>query len=375
MEGSTYKLLKRQQGAKMNEQEILKNENLNETDSEVNEGNKIIKMLTAKKTFGIMGWGFFTFAIVSIIGQALASIIINIVTGGKIQPLPMFAMLLMTFIPMYIIAFPLLLFIIRKLPKFNETPKNMSVLELIKYFCICITIMYVGNLIGTGLSYLISSIFGRSSNNNLADLIGKADPLSSIVFLVILGPIMEELVFRKILIDRTAKYGERSAMFLSALMFGLFHMNLFQFFYAFGIGLVFSYIYVRTRKIIYSIIFHIVINFLGSVGAMYTAGVFLKVSNAAKVGGVNAILKSIDLSVIVALIYSFIVLAAFIAGLVFIIVGIIFYISGKKIKLDTEGAPFTPKEEKGLVYGNYGMALFIAVCVVMTVFSTIAQMQ
>ena len=45
------------------------------------------------------------------------------------------------------------------------------------------------------------------------------------------------------------------------------------------------------------------------------------------------------------------------------------------MKLDINGAPFTGKEEKGLVYGNYGMAFFIAVCLVMMVFTTMAQMS
>ncbi|MBO6055192.1 MAG: CPBP family intramembrane metalloprotease, partial [Oscillospiraceae bacterium] len=54
---------------------------------------------------------------------------------------------------------------------------------------------------------------------------------------------------------------------ISAVMFGLFHGNFSQFFYAFAVGLVFGYVYLRTGKIRYSIALHIFVNFMGSVPA------------------------------------------------------------------------------------------------------------
>ena len=48
-------------------------------------------------------------------------------------------------------------------------------------------------------------------------------------------------------------------------MFALFHLNLFQFFYAFGLGLMFGYVYMRTSQLRYSIVMHMIINFNGSV--------------------------------------------------------------------------------------------------------------
>ena len=53
------------------------------------------------------------------------------------------------------------------------------------------------------------------------------------------------------------------------MIFGLCHGNFYQFFYAFGIGLVFGYIYTRTGRIRYTIVLHMIINFLGSVAAIY----------------------------------------------------------------------------------------------------------
>ena len=60
-------------------------------------------------------------------------------------------------------------------------------------------------------------------------------------------------------------YGEGLAVVTSALMFGLFHGNLSQLFYAFALGLVFGYVYLKTGRLRYSIGLHMLINFLGSV--------------------------------------------------------------------------------------------------------------
>ena len=263
-----------------------------------------------------------------------------------------------------------MLIIIKKLPKDDAGRQDINISTLVKCFCMCITIMYLGNAIGTGLSAVIGGFFGKTSSNNLAELIMNTDMTGTIIFVVLLGPIMEEIVFRKVLIDRTVKYGERNAMFLSALLFALFHMNLFQFFYAFGIGLIFAYIYIKSRKIEYSILFHMMINFMGSVLAVQVAKNFdadtldrLQSSNP------EMVYAALTPGIIFSVVYSLTVIVVFFVGLAFLIFG------RKGMKLDVNGAPFSRKEEKGLVYGNYGMAFFIAVCLVMMALTTMAQLS
>ena len=55
------------------------------------------------------------------------------------------------------------------------------------------------------------------------------------------------------------------AIFVSAAIFGLIHGNFYQFAYAFLLGALFALIYVKTGKLIYSTIYHIIINFFGAV--------------------------------------------------------------------------------------------------------------
>lgn len=347
----------------------MNNENNNFEAEEVNKGEGLLNKVLAKKTFGIIGWGFFAFVATSIVSQEIAVLLAHLLKRSN-EGLSGMATYIVSFVPMYLVAFPILLLIIKKLPKDSTEAKSISVFTLIKLFCVCITIMYIGNVIGTGLSGIIGNIFGKSSTNNLAEIIMNTDMLSTFLFVVILGPVMEEIVFRKILIDKTVRYGERNAMFLSALMFGLFHMNLFQFFYAFGIGLIFAYIYIKSRKIGYSIAFHMIINFMGSVVAVQVAKNFGEnVVKNLQSGDAQLVSAALTPAVILSLVYSLVMIAVFFIGLA------LFIADRKKMKLDVSGAPFNRREEKGLVYGNFGMAFFIAACVVMMVLSTMAQMS
>ena len=69
----------------------------------------------------------------------------------------------------------------------------------------------------------------------------------------------------KLLIDRTRRYGDWTAILLSGLLFGLFHGNLFQFFYAALVGMILAYIYTRSGSYLRCVAMHAAINFMGSI--------------------------------------------------------------------------------------------------------------
>ena len=77
------------------------------------------------------------------------------------------------------------------------------------------------------------------------------------------------MIFRKLLIDRVVKYGEFVAILTSGLMFGLFHGNFSQAIFAMGLGMFFSFIYIRTGKIGYPILLHMIINLSTSVVTVF----------------------------------------------------------------------------------------------------------
>ncbi len=77
---------------------------------------------------------------------------------------------------------------------------------------------------------------------------------------IIVAPIFEELIFRKLVLDRVGSFGEAPAVLCSALLFGLAHQNAGQFFLAFLLGLLFARIYLHTGKIVYTMLLHFMIN-------------------------------------------------------------------------------------------------------------------
>ena len=82
--------------------------------------------------------------------------------------------------------------------------------------------------------------------------------------IVVLSPIIEELLFRKILLDRVRIYGDKVAIIFTAIAFGFYHGNLSQLFYAVGLGIILAYIVLKTNQLKYSIGIHMFVNAMGS---------------------------------------------------------------------------------------------------------------
>ncbi|XOQ47998.1 MAG: CAAX amino terminal protease self-immunity [Eubacteriales bacterium] len=85
------------------------------------------------------------------------------------------------------------------------------------------------------------------------------DPAVLILFFITIAvapPIVEELIFRGIVLQRLRKFGDGFAIVGSALLFGLFHGNLVQIVFAFIAGLVMALVDVRTNSLLPSILIH-----------------------------------------------------------------------------------------------------------------------
>ena len=166
-------------------------------------------------------------------------------------------------LPLYAVAMPLCYVMMRRLPAQAPQKQRLSAKQLLALIPICICVMYVGNIIGTLLSLLLS---GGTAQNEVAELAMDTHPLK-VVVMVILAPIFEDWICRKVLLDRVKQYGEFLSAVMSGVIFGLLHQHFFQFFYAFALGFVFSWMYLHSGRLIIPIIFHMGINFIGSVVA------------------------------------------------------------------------------------------------------------
>ena len=129
-------------------------------------------------------------------------------------------------------------------------------------------------LLGSFISGIITDIFGKLLGHEIvdttSDLIEKTPIWIIILVAVVIGPIVEEMIFRKIAIDKLSIYGDRLAVITSAVAFGVFHGNFYQIFYATAFGLILGYVYTKTRKSIYNCLLHMAINFMGTIPALLT---------------------------------------------------------------------------------------------------------
>ena len=110
---------------------------------------------------------------------------------------------------------------------------------------------------------MISNIKGEELSNTLEDFVLNGNMMITMFYGILIAPIMEELIFRKILLYKLRRFGDKPAILMTGVAFGLFHMNLQQFVYASVLGFLFAYLTIRTNTIRYAVILHMIINSIG----------------------------------------------------------------------------------------------------------------
>ena len=87
--------------------------------------------------------------------------------------------------------------------------------------------------------------------------------LCTFLTIVIAAPLLEELIFRGVMLDGLLKrYSPVKAILVSSILFGFVHLNPWQFVGAFLIGVFIGWIYYHTRSLSLAIIIHAVNNFV-----------------------------------------------------------------------------------------------------------------
>lgn len=311
----------------------------------------------AKRCYSMLGIALLAIAVLTVLVQMALGVAAQLWdTMGLEFVRSTWFLWLSTFVPLYLIGVPVGLLILRHVPRATCSGVKLGGKNFWVLLLMCFPMMYFGNLIGTLLSMILS---GGSAQNGLMNYAMDTSPFK-IVVMAVLAPLVEEYVFRKQLIDRCVRYGEKTAIFFSAITFGLFHMNLFQFFYAFGMGLVFAYTYTRTRSLRYPVIMHMIINFMGSVVAPWVLShVDLEaLANMNPQAMDEAALASLLPGLLLLLGYAALQLGLAITGLVLLIV------KGRQLVFLPAEGELPHKQRLGVVYGNVGFLLFIAFCVV-----------
>lgn len=222
-----------------------------------------------EKFFSKIGVNYLIFGALALIFQIIIVNILNYSSYNLLTDIN--AVAIFTSICNYLLPLPVFIYLMRKIQTYELEHEKPRVLRFVKYIAITLTLMWMGNIFGLVVTALLGGAMNMEISNPVNELINSSDILINILLISIIGPIFEEVIFRKFLIDRTIKYGARVSIILSAVIFGFFHGNLNQFFYAFLIGGFFAYVYIRTGNILYPIALHIITNVMGSIVSLFVA--------------------------------------------------------------------------------------------------------
>ena len=306
---------------------------------------------TYKKHFSSLGLMYFLGALI-IIGVQVAVSMLVLAFAPSLLDNPNLS-LLVSMLPTYAIAFPLTSLLIRQVPGVQMKKHNMKPTQLLGAFAISYALMYLSNLAGQFFTNIIGIIKGSPVDDAIADLVSELNPLTAFFVMVLLAPALEEWIFRKLLVDRTIRYGEGTAVFLSGLMFGLFHGNLNQFVYTFLVGAFWAFIYVKTGRLRYTIYLHMALNFMGSVGSLFFLDAISTLEGGSSAMNGFHFLLGMLLPLAIVIPYLIVVFGLVISGIVLLVT------NWKRFRL-IPAELFIPKEKRfSVIFLNAGMILYV----------------
>lgn len=329
------------------------NEMMEESRSETE--NKADGLQEVRKQFSRLGLCFF---IGMLCNELLQRSVAEIIKGIHPEWLenPNISMLILITVQ-YLVGLPILILLVRRIPGTAPKQKTMKAGHFCMTMMMCMAVAYGSNIVGNIITMIIGLLRGTMVENVNLTLGSETSLLLNFVFMVICAPLYEEYIFRKLLVDRTAQYGQGVAIILSGLMFGLAHGNMNQFAFAFTIGVFFAFIYVKTGKLRYSILMHMFFNCYSGVllmavlRHMHFDEYFALMQAGDPMGAMQVMTDAMPFWVLFAVLV-FIVLGAAVAGLVLLIV---FW---KKFKLE-QGEVVIPKGKRfTTIILNAGMVLY-----------------
>lgn len=300
-----------------------------------------------RRQYSHIGWVMTMMLVFSILLPNISAIIAKVLwpnyTGN------MWAVFAVNYGLFYLLGYPYACLMMR-LRTVGVPPKaNMKPLQFCAALPVCITLMYAGSLLGNMLNAVIGVLRGEMPTNDLQGMLENTDTGVVILFVVILGPLMEELLFRKALVDVLYPLGETACVLLGGLIFGLIHGNFYQFFYAFLIGGLFTLIYCRTGKVRYTVVLHMLVNLQGSVLAPWILS--LLDTTALEEGNYAQLLADNPFGLLLYMGYCLLMLALAAAGVALLILGF------KKMRPKKSAVPLFHPLRTALI--NPGIIVFL----------------
>ena len=152
----------------------------------------------------------------------------------------------------WILSFPIIYYFVKTYRKYEyfKTNEKLNAKNFSVYFALA---FWIGNF----FSFLIVLI---SSHKGRTPVVAIYESLyTDIIMTVFVAPVLEEIVFRGVIMNNLKKYGIKTAIIINSIFFALSHYNTDMIIPAFFTGIIFSYVAYKY-SIKYSILIHFFIN-------------------------------------------------------------------------------------------------------------------
>ena len=328
---------------------------------------------STRKYFSILGLAIFGFSISSMVAQLGLAFIIGMVARAFApwllsEEIP-YALLnyALSFIPLYCVGLPVFLSIVKRLPKIKPLKQKMGGARTLGGLAICVCLMISGSLVSNSVMTFFENLKGETIANPIESATTSAPWWINLIFVAILAPILEEILYRKLICTRLLPLGEGWAVVISAAIFSLAHGNFYQCFYAFTLGLFFGFIYVKTGRLFYSMLYHAIINFMGGVISPLllqiiegiSPGLYDKMMSGSMDWFTELTVEqqtSFALAYMAMMLYSLFMYGFAIAGVIILIIATV----KKKVRLEGGLIPPVKEGRFSAFFLNVGVALSIA---------------
>lgn len=154
---------------------------------------------------------------------------------------------------------------LKQVNRYDEKFKNTSIIKIFAFGFVISQVVALFLVISSAIIPNYNQMYGNSGESTFSIL--------WICSTLLLPPVVEEMVFRGIILDSfiKGKMNYKVAIVIQAVLFGIFHMNIIQGIYTAFLGIIFGYIAIKYGNILNVMILHLVFNFFGNYGVIMTS--------------------------------------------------------------------------------------------------------
>jgi uncharacterized protein len=180
----------------------------------------------------------------------------------------------------------------------NQHPINFSSKNWKIYILLLIAVPMLKLGIISPLVELISSPSSEAFKTEIINSVPDTG-IYSFLYLVLIAPIVEEVLFRGIMLEGLSKkYSPVVSIMFTSFLFGISHINPWQILFTFILGLLFGWLYLKTRSLVPSIFCHILNNLVSFLFLLFIYGSDWEDVDQILFGSYWSLLRTVILSLI-----------------------------------------------------------------------------